>query len=280
MKRKEIQVMLKAHALACMHGVNTIDKLDIERYKTSDTIFILGSGSSINRISDKQWNFISNNDSLGLNFWIIHDFISTFYCYEEPNNSGDRKNIFYNILNKKKDLLSEKPFVIKDLLPSKISFDRIPGELKKNIYLSLDFDIPAKGDDAVMMEYLWALRTLGRLQYTGKIRYIYSITASLSYAAFFSLLMGYKKVVFCGIDLSDSMYFYEEQADYYKSKGIFVPRSMQQPGVHSTDMRTDNKIPISYVLKKMHDVIFKDNSVEFYVAKNVGPLSKNFKVFF
>lgn len=280
LKRKEFQVMLKAHFLAYVHDVNTIDKLDIKRYKTSDTIFILGSGSSINNISDKQWDLISKNDSLGLNFWIIHDFISTFYCYEEPNSSGDRKNIFYDILNKKKDLLSERPFIIKDLLPSKISFDRIPEELKKNIYLSFDFDIPAKGDDAVMMKYLWVLKSLGRLRYTGKIRCIYSITASLSYAVFFSLFMGYKKVVFCGIDLSDSLYFYEEKEDYYKNKGIIVPKSMQNPGVHSTEARSHKKIPISHVLKAIYDLVSKENDIELYVAQNVGKLSKYFKVFF
>ena len=154
LRRKELQVMLKAKILAYKHGVNTIDNLNVQEYKKSDTIFIMGSGSSINTISEDQWNIISKNDSLGLNFWIIHDFIPTFYCYEEPNISGNRKKIFYDILNKKKELLSESPIIIKDLLPSKISFDRIPQNLKKNIDLSRDFDIPSKGNDKLMMEYL------------------------------------------------------------------------------------------------------------------------------
>jgi len=280
LKRKELQVMVKAKILAHIHGVKTIDKLDFQRYKKSDTIFILGSGSSINTISEDEWNIISKNDSLGLNFWIIHDFVPTYYCYEEPNISGGRKKIFYDILNKKKNLLSESPIIIKDLLPSKISFDRIPPKLKKNIYLSRDFDIPAKGNDDLMMQYLMELKLSGRIQPRNRIRYIYSITASLSYAAFLCLCMGYKKIVFCGVDLADSLYFYEENADYYKNKGLLVPKSMQNPGVHSTETRGDRKIPISQVLKSIHELVSRENEVEFCVAKNVGSLSKYFNVYF
>ncbi len=280
LKRKELHVMLKAKMLACMHGLSTIDSLDIKKYKKSDTIFILGSGNSINSISADQWDFISKNDSLGLNFWIIHDFVPTFYCYEEPNNCGNRKDIFYDILNYKKDFLCKSPIIIKDLLPSKVSFERIPKDLKKNIYLSFDFDIPSKGSESVMMQYLLELKKSGRINPAKKIRYIYSITASLSYAVFFSLIMGYKKIVFCGVDLSDSLYFYEEQSEYYKSKGIIVPKSMQNPGLHSTDSKSHRKIPISHVLKVIYDLVAKENEVEFYVAKNYGALSKYFKVFF
>ena len=165
-------------------------------------------------------------------------------------------------------------------MPSKISFDRIPQNLKKNIYLSRDFDIPSKGNDKLMMEYLLELKKTKRIFPANKIRYIYSITASLSYAAFFSLAMGYKKIVFCGVDLSDSLYFYEEQSEYYKNKGIFVPKSMQNSGTHSTEARSKSKIPISHVLKCIYDFFSKEYGFEFYVANNSGAMSKHFKVYF
>jgi len=280
LKRKELQVMLKANILAYRHGVKTIDKLNFQKYKKSDTMFILGSGSSVNKFTNKHWDIISDNDSLGLNFWIAHDFIPTFYCYEEPADILDRRRIFYDIMDHKKKLLLNTPIVIKDLIPYKVSFERIPQELKKNIYLSLDFDLPVKGSQNLMMNYFDLLKKMKRFENTGKIKFIYSVTASLSYAAFFALLMGYKKIVFCGVDLSNSLYFYEENRKYYEDKGMLVPKSSQEAGVHSTNVRTKIKIPISEVLKTMYETIFKANGVEFYVSDKSSGIYKDYKVFF
>lgn len=280
LKRKELHVMLKACMLSFMYGVKTIDKLDINKYKTSDTLFILGSGRSVNDLSNSNWDVISSKDSIGLNFWIIHDFVPTFYCYEEPGELGDRKNIFYDILNKKKELFLNRPFIIKDLLSSNVSFGRIPEEIKSNVYLSLDFDIPVNGNDGVMMEYLMMIKMSNRLRFTGRLSYIYSITASISYLCFFSLLMGYKKVVFCGVDLVNSLYFYEENEHYYNGKGLCVPKSMQSSGVHSTDFRTQRKIPISHVINTIYNCIIREAGIKFYVAQNYGSLSKYFQAYF
>ena len=42
---------------------------DFLKHKTSDTIFILGSGPSINLITDDQWDHISSCNSIGFNYW-------------------------------------------------------------------------------------------------------------------------------------------------------------------------------------------------------------------
>jgi hypothetical protein len=199
LKRKEFQVMLKAKILAYRHGVKTIDNLNFQKYKKSDTMFILGSGSSVNKFTNKHWDIISDNDSLGLNFWIAHDFIPTFYCYEEPADILDRRRIFYDIMDHKKKSLINTPIVIKDLIPYKVSFERIPQELKKNIYLSLDFDLPVKGSNDLMMDYFDLLKKMKRFENTGKIKFIYSVTASLSYAAFLRCSWGIKKLFFVAL---------------------------------------------------------------------------------
>lgn len=280
LKRKEFHVMMKSYFLSYIHKVKTIDSLNFKQYKKTDTIFILGSGNSINTISDREWGVIEKNDSIGLNFWIIHDFVSTFYCFEEPRVAGGRRSVFYNVLNKKKHQLYKSPFIVKDILSSSVSFDCIPSIMKKNIYLSFDFDLPVKGDESIMRQYLLELKKTDRIKCREKIRYNYSITASLSYVAFLSLLMGYKNIVFCGVDLSGSSYFYEEKSDYYKKNGICVPNSMQKYDIHSTEVRSKNKIPISQVLKNIYDVFSEENKFEFYVAKKTGVLSKYFKSFF
>ena len=54
----------------------------IKRYKTSDTLFILGSGPSICELNSKHFKIISDHDSIGFGFWCIHDFAPTYYMME------------------------------------------------------------------------------------------------------------------------------------------------------------------------------------------------------
>ena len=54
-------------------------KWNLSSYKQSDTLFILGSGGSIATCSDKQWETIGKHDSIGFNFWLLHEFVPTYF---------------------------------------------------------------------------------------------------------------------------------------------------------------------------------------------------------
>ena len=45
-------------------------------------IFIFGSGSSINELSDINYKEINQNFSIGLNNWVFHDFKTDLYLIE------------------------------------------------------------------------------------------------------------------------------------------------------------------------------------------------------
>ena len=55
----------------------------VKKFKTSDTIFILGSGPSLNRISSNQVNHIKEHDSMGINkSFLRKDLVPTFHQSE------------------------------------------------------------------------------------------------------------------------------------------------------------------------------------------------------
>ena len=70
-------------------------------------VFVLGSGSSINELSDKNFDEINSNCSVGINKWIFHDFVSNIYMIELNNdydlNEKIRLQILYLLKNKSKD---------------------------------------------------------------------------------------------------------------------------------------------------------------------------------
>ena len=55
-------------------------KSNIFKNKNSDTLFILGSGESINSI--KIWDKIRSHDSIGFNYFIFNNFVPSFYILE------------------------------------------------------------------------------------------------------------------------------------------------------------------------------------------------------
>src|SRR4051794_32647194 len=62
--------------------IHPLAELDLAAYKHSDTVFLLGSGPSINKISDARWHVIQQHDTWGFNFWCYHRVVPNLYFLE------------------------------------------------------------------------------------------------------------------------------------------------------------------------------------------------------
>ena len=58
------------------------------RPRTSDVLYILGCGSSVNDLSDRQIDLINKSDSIGINLFIVHELIKPSYYSVEIVDSG------------------------------------------------------------------------------------------------------------------------------------------------------------------------------------------------
>ena len=77
-------------------------KSNIFENKNSDTLFILGSGESINSI--KIWDKIRKHDSVGFNYFIFNDFVPNFYIFESTYPEyEDEYNAQLSLIEKKID---------------------------------------------------------------------------------------------------------------------------------------------------------------------------------
>jgi len=83
------------------HG-RTMDA-SVQQHKKSDTLFILGSGPSINLITESEWAHIREHDSVGFNWWMAHDFVPSFYLLQFVkaeallNLARDRSSAYKNV---------------------------------------------------------------------------------------------------------------------------------------------------------------------------------------
>jgi hypothetical protein len=105
---------------------------------------------------------------------------------------------------------------------------------------------------------------------------LYKKRASISLWAYFSYALGYKNVVLCGVDLNNTVYFYEKNASYYQAKGIPIPYSGQTGLVHKTLDPKHGDVTIDWVLTEMNKRLFQPVGMRLYVGSKRSALYPQF----
>lgn len=176
-----------------------------------DTCFIIGSGASLNDISEAQWDIIKKNYSIGLNYSFLHKHMPDLHFLELAK---DDRGMIDRIIKYKRDNATP-PILIKGL----VSFSKIPWASKK-----LD---ALKGTDNVHLLYESNLPSLVSESLTQAMRFHYDrIKNSSSYRRVFvqskgsitmvidaAVQLGYKKLVLLGVDLGGPYFFEHEETN-------------------------------------------------------------------
>tara|TARA_B100000900_G_scaffold387880_1_gene379476 strand:+ start:202 stop:1077 length:876 start_codon:yes stop_codon:yes gene_type:complete len=263
----------RRNKISASSGLKPLIINDLIHKKKSDTLFILGSGSSINHISDKLWHRISEMDSIGLNFWILHDFVPTFLKFELPLRDNQERSKLFSEYFEDKWQLYEKSTLIYNHYNDE---QPLPAFIKSKLEIK-DFYFP---------KYLYVPGTLESTvemnlnSYFNYIKFfqsksiLFAKTGSLISTISIGLLLDYKNIVLCGVDLSDTKYFFDD--NYYKSK--FPDIDADQPGeVHLTIDKSKKSITIDTIIKILNYInvkrgnnIFIENSSS--VLSNILPV--------
>ena len=214
---------------------NVIDIEDIKRGWRKDTIFIMGSGYSINDITKEEWQHIIDvGDTLAFNDFFKGKFVPINYhiCGEiadAPNygsilmNSKRRKSIksYY-------DEIFSNPYY-KDT----IYFLRYKMDIKKTavpIALWALFFLKAFKNKQVC-PYRIVTQKDAILEPSDNIHAIVHWNATLSDVVNISYILGYKKIVMVGIDLYDRRYFWLERNE---TEECDLKRDKTYSDIHAT----------------------------------------------
>lgn len=238
-------------------GVNSFSFNCFREVKSSDTLFILGSGSSINKLSEEHWKEIASADSIGLNFWLLHDFVPTFYQFEAPR--GERKSFFENKIRQNSDRYRDVKFIYKGTDRDLIDHANIPDEILMNMYLSKKIPIPCENVTRLNR----SLKFLAFLRFWRLTEGLLHARASLSTAVYFGLVMGYKKVVLLGVDLNTIEYFWQENVS---KDGAASFDTGQQGAVHKTLEKKDKSLSIDKIIYSINENMLTSNGVKLYTG--------------
>lgn len=270
---RELGRRAQAQYLRPTSPVQPLRAFDFGARKTSDTVFILGSGSSVNRYTAAEWARIEAADSIGFNSWLIHDFVPTYYVVEPHRKPFDET--LYALLAQRAEAYEEVPVIIKPSLSTSLNLDRVPDRLTRHLYAA--HVLPLPGNSREHTEAAYRRYASSRLDDPDVIAQKRSSVDGLIYLA---ARWNYRNIVLCGIDLNNTTYFYEEKAEFYRGLGRTVPVSGQTGIVHRTMDPNVGHLTADVAIYAVRHALLEERGIKLWTALPSSALHPTLPTYF
>lgn len=200
----------------------------------SDVMYILGSGSSVEDLEPDHFERVSRGYSIGVNSWPLHDFIPSAYSLEQAKDGLGRTRAIRHCLSRReiKDAQPKIMLYTEALSAPQEQRPLVPPDLQAQcrVYSALLFQtvreakLPGAISDALSEQ---SHSDLGFPVAVGG--------ASIARLASIGILAGYKNIVFVGVDLNHTNYFWERNPSYLRKRGLQELHHGQHGGTHKTN---------------------------------------------
>jgi hypothetical protein len=250
------------------------------QFKQSDTLVILGCGNSLNELTESQWSHIKNCDIAGLSYSCILDLKQNYYFIERPYRFGLENRLFLkdklfaryeegkikNIIWKSLDHHEQRPLDL-SIVPEFVTF------LEANIYLKNYGDSQLELQEKIIKVVLdWGLH-----------KYIFfHALASLFDLTLFGIGLNYKNIVFAGIDLNGSDYFFYDEDKFPECAELSRLHRYQREIKYGSETNfhvtadPSKGIPVTDLIKLL---VKHPKDVNFYTASNQSKLADFLEVY-
>ncbi|MGZ5280758.1 MAG: hypothetical protein ACXWEY_00620 [Bacteroidia bacterium] len=184
------------------------------KYNSSKTLFLLGSGPSINELKSEHWELIKENDSWGFNLWHIHDFVPNVY-FGQVGALSLQSQVMENAMLKKQDIYKNATIILRGAVFNKLkfhesSFGRLLLQNFNNVIPLPEYVIHSNCN--IQPEtYLNILHDTGFFRYENFDYPIPKFGATIGLLLSLAIKLGYKKIVLCGVDMLNNDHFYHDE---------------------------------------------------------------------
>ena len=246
--------------------------------RNKETFFILGSGSSVEDNSRLKFEVIREGVSVGVNAWVLHDFIPSFYAYEPvPVRDSDHYRTL-GILNRP-DVLSAEPYVLVLRPRTPVEFEQlgqIPQELFPKTVLYGRVAMSTRRKELLQRDVDFSLTHLS--QQTSPLVTMDS-GATIVRMTSLALQLGYQRIVYVGVDLNHAEYFWEVNPAYLKRRGIESFSSGQSGTQHETLNPARRPFVVTEVIEKLFEGFATRNRVQMFSGSETSELAKFLPLF-
>lgn len=247
----------------------SIEELETRGIKKSDSLFILGSGSAINQVRKEEWDYIQDHDSLGFNDFLIYPFAPTYY-HSEYNRDRQvlklRSKMFQERMSdyQKTVMLISSRALFYGMHP-RLTPQFFPNHPRCCIYRS-----PRRVSCPLS-------RPFRRNDFDGKYMY----RGCLNLMLYLALIMGYKKVILLGCEMSSKKYFYDDRPQYGWLTKIKREASETEAKIGCSDpnfpyydglLDSKEKHNFATVVYAFNEFVFTPRKMALYVARKESVL--------
>jgi len=235
----------------------------LSKLKSSDTLVIIGAGSTINELSDDQLGELGSYDVAGLSYSGVLPIRQTFYFYESP--SAHEKELMLEHAHKLLPVILDNN--------KKGALNKLIWKNSENKIFNQHFDL-SQFVCSILTDNYNTIKKI--LKYCKKYKlnkyFLVQIRGSVAALVQFGILLKYKKIIFVGVDLNTGKYFFENN-EKYMSHNFADPYSFDNTYTSNVH-RTNNPalgIPIIEVLR----IFFEEEpNIQFYVSSKNSALIK------
>ena len=221
--------------------INRVTAEYFRRGRESDTVFIFGTGESINGIGEAKWRAIRANDSIGFNWFLLHEHAPKWLHYEPWPQHEEEFIRYYS--DRVRDGYPSRLILNANHPPSKVA----TLDLLRSVSYHHSYPIRFQSTDRRIVEktiqILGALSAYRWLPF--KDVFVHQ-AGSLGLLIHIAINAGYKRIVLCGIDLNNSKYFYDDRDRYGSEIATFassathavLSRLHSEGGIHQASENT------------------------------------------
>lgn len=179
----------------------------------STKLYILGSGPSINSLSDDAWSEIREHDSWGFNRWWNHDFVPTGYVAQASGVEDIDREMADTFL-KRSDDYADCKIVVRGDKVNDLSFHKSPIGLAIQQELStvqviseLYFQSWCSARATRLVDQLYSQGFLGPEPNPLPVP---KMGATIPLLLAMAIRLRYRQIVLCGVDMNDRTHFFDQ----------------------------------------------------------------------
>ena len=238
------------------------------------TAFILGSGSSILRLSPSQLGAVAKEFSVGFGAFALHTFVPDAYAYSPVGDLADYGRVYTDVMSRE-DIVRKKPLVLMLRPRGKhdVEFVRsLPATHKDRTQLY--GRVGAIGSNSRNLgNFFDEIYRISRREGGNPL---ISLDAGATVLRLISILSlsGAKEIVLLGVDILHSRYFWEEEPGFLSANGFAkFDSGTDSSNIHRTQTAVGRQIPILESIPALASFLREEYEVSVSVGTQGSALS-------
>jgi hypothetical protein len=254
----------------------TKDALALLRGWEKKTLFILGSGASVNRLNTSHFEEIKRGYSIGMNAWVSHSFVPDAYSFEADSSPAPPSLEIRTMSDALATRALSHPGTVLLLLRPKNPallhrMVKVPESLRPRAFMYGRHNLLTQTDSALRSDLGPLLANRVKSFETKPV--LIDNGASVVRMIELGLFAGFKEIVLLGIDLNSSPYFWEAPDAPSRHRGMRDFYQRPQNNEHDTLETLERPYSNLLFIKELAFAAHRDFGASVYVGTEASSLS-------